>query len=307
MHAGDEVRAGRARRSRACRRRMPASRAGSAGRSGSPAAASAGSAPGRAGRAARRAHVPRPRAARPAARACRDGVGVRKTARTGPVSTTLPAYITATWLQICATTPRLCVISSTRQPVLPHQAVEQAQDLRLDGDVERGGRLVRDRAGPAGRSAPWRSARAGACRRRTGADSRRPARRVRDADACPASRSPGARGTAWPARRAHAEQSGSGAPACSATSTICVADAEGRIQVRRRVLEDHADAPPAQRAHLASSGSASRSCPSKMDLARGGSAPAAARRGARRTGRSATCRSPSRRPCPRSRRASTAR
>ena len=49
---------------------------------------------------------------------------------------------------------------------------QQIEDLRLDGDVERRGRLVGDQQLRLARPAPSRSSRAGACRRRTGADSR---------------------------------------------------------------------------------------------------------------------------------------
>ena len=48
---------------------------------------------------------------------------------------------------------------------------DQPHDARLDGDVERGGRLVGDDQPRLARQMPWRSARAGTCRRRAGADS----------------------------------------------------------------------------------------------------------------------------------------
>ena len=50
---------------------------------------------------------------------------------------------------------------------------QQVEDLRLDGDVERGGRLVGDQQRRLRRRAPWRSSPAGACRPTAGADSRR--------------------------------------------------------------------------------------------------------------------------------------
>ena len=53
------------------------------------------------------------------------------------------------------------------------QVEQQLQDLVLDGDVERGRRLVGEQQLRASWRARWRSSRAGACRRRTGADSRR--------------------------------------------------------------------------------------------------------------------------------------
>ena len=49
----------------------------------------------------------------------------------------------------------------------------QVEDLRLDGDVERRGRLVGDQHLRIAARAPWRSSPAGACRRRAGADIRR--------------------------------------------------------------------------------------------------------------------------------------
>jgi hypothetical protein len=90
-----------------------------------------------------------------------------------------------------ATTPRLCVISTT--PCRSRAAAaHQRQDLRLDGDVERGGRLVGDQQRAGCRPAPWRSSRAGACRPRAGADTRRCARRaahgMRPARAAPSAR-----------------------------------------------------------------------------------------------------------------------
>ena len=53
------------------------------------------------------------------------------------------------------------------------QLAQQVEDLRLDRDVERGRRLVGDQQRRARRRAPSRSSRAGACRPRAGADSRR--------------------------------------------------------------------------------------------------------------------------------------
>mgnify|MGYP003693698733 CR=1 FL=1 len=55
------------------------------------------------------------------------------------------------------------------------QRVEQGQDLRLDGHVEGGGRLVGDQRAWAGRRAPSRSSPAAAGRPRAGAARRRPA------------------------------------------------------------------------------------------------------------------------------------
>ena len=55
-----------------------------------------------------------------------------------------PAYITFTRSQVPATTPRSCVISSVAVLELLRQALHQFEHLRLDGHVERGGRLVGD-------------------------------------------------------------------------------------------------------------------------------------------------------------------
>ena len=86
------------------------------------------------------------RAAAPSAsaRRCRDGADGRRPRSTGPVSTMRPAYITATRSAISATTPRLWVTNSMPMPRSCLQRGQQVEDLRLDGDVERGGRLVGD-------------------------------------------------------------------------------------------------------------------------------------------------------------------
>ena len=55
-----------------------------------------------------------------------------------------PAYMTAIASQVCATTPRSCVIRMIDKAAPVAQIEQQAQDLRLHGDVERGGRLVGD-------------------------------------------------------------------------------------------------------------------------------------------------------------------
>ena len=55
-----------------------------------------------------------------------------------------PAYITATSSPISATTPRSWVIRMMAVPVSRLQLAHQVEDLRLDGDVERRGRLVGD-------------------------------------------------------------------------------------------------------------------------------------------------------------------
>ena len=66
------------------------------------------------------------------------------TSRTAPISTMRPAYITATRCAVSAITPMSCVISITAAPCSRAEALEERDDLRLDRDVERGGRLVGD-------------------------------------------------------------------------------------------------------------------------------------------------------------------
>ena len=61
-----------------------------------------------------------------------------------PSSTSSPVRSTATRCAISATTPKSCVMNSTRHAMPFLQFNNQLQDLRLRGDVERGGRLVGD-------------------------------------------------------------------------------------------------------------------------------------------------------------------
>ena len=67
-------------------------------------------------------------------------------------------------------------------------AQHEFENLRLDGDVQRGGRLVGDQHAKDCTPAPWRSSRAAACRRKTAADSRSCARPGRESRPAPASR-----------------------------------------------------------------------------------------------------------------------
>ena len=76
---------------------------------------------------------------RPSVYGCR---GSRKTASTVPVSTTWPAYITATRWQVCAITARSCETKTRLTPSSSRSAREQLQDLVLDRHVERRRRLV---------------------------------------------------------------------------------------------------------------------------------------------------------------------
>ena len=130
--------AGRSRGQRATRgaaaRREGAARRG-AGPARGTAPAIAGSAhAGRVRGGNRRASAPR----------CSGAAGAAKRSAVGAVSTMRPAYITATRSQNSATTPRSCVMSSTAMPSSRAQAVDEVEDLRLHGDVERGRRLVGD-------------------------------------------------------------------------------------------------------------------------------------------------------------------
>ena len=121
---------------------------GSGRRTGSRRSARAGSAPGRRSPPACRARHPaatsRASAPSPAGRACRDAAGGRRFRSTGASSTLRPAYITTTRSAISATTPRSWVISMIAEPSRVLQVAHQVEDLRLDGHVQRRGRLVGD-------------------------------------------------------------------------------------------------------------------------------------------------------------------
>ena len=61
-----------------------------------------------------------------------------------PCSATRPAYMTRTSSATSATTPRSWVMMMIAEPNSRLQVHDQVEDLGLDGDVERGGRLVGD-------------------------------------------------------------------------------------------------------------------------------------------------------------------
>ena len=124
------MRRGFQQRSGACRRRR-VSAAGRRGQRGDRSAGSAarrrspsGGAPGAGTRAGdgRQPCSPAPVAQRGIVaeqrRGVADAAGAANSAATGAVSTMRPAYITATRSQISATTPRSCVMSSTRHAEL---------------------------------------------------------------------------------------------------------------------------------------------------------------------------------------------
>ena len=76
--------------------------------------------------------------------------GARKIARAGPVSTTWPAYMTTTRVGDARDDAEIVRDQHQRHAELALQLGQQVQDLRLDGHVERGGRLVGDdQLGPA--------------------------------------------------------------------------------------------------------------------------------------------------------------
>ena len=93
--------------------------------------------------AGRAAPCPAP-ARRTAARACRDAAARRTAPPSARSRPPRPAYITETRSATRATMPRSWVISRIARPKLALERCEQPQDLRLHGDVERGGRLVGD-------------------------------------------------------------------------------------------------------------------------------------------------------------------
>ena len=125
-------------------------------------------------------------------------------------------------------------------PLVALEFAHQVEDLRLDGHVERGGRLVGDQQFADRRRAPWRSWRAGACRRRACADSRR--------CAAPATGMP------------HAPQQLDGALARLRAGQAAMAhqhlddllaDGVARIERGHRLLEDHREPVAAQVAQRA--------------------------------------------------------
>ena len=117
----------------------------------------------------RRAAAPRREAAarRRAAPACRRAAGwLQHLARRALSRPRGPCCITATRSAISATTPKSWVMNRTAMPCRVCRSRISVEDLRLRGDVERGGRLVGDQQRRARAPAPWRSSRAGAGRRR---------------------------------------------------------------------------------------------------------------------------------------------
>ncbi len=76
---------------------------------------------------------------------CCTGVSARGKRRPRvAVSTMRPAYITCTRSQNPLTTPRSCVMNTTAVPWSRLQLLDEFENLRLHGHVERGGRFVGD-------------------------------------------------------------------------------------------------------------------------------------------------------------------
>ena len=177
------------------------SRPGSAGGSGSPAGSSSGFGHHAGDHAQPLALLAR---ASGSEREEARGVGMQRCAANSVVarraySTTWPAYITTTRSARLGDHAEVVGDEQDRHAQLLLQPLEELEDLRLDGDVERGGRLVGDEQRRAGRRAPSRSSRAGACRPRAGAGTRRRAARATGCRPAAASRS--ARARASPRRR----------------------------------------------------------------------------------------------------------
>ena len=147
-----------------------------------------------------------------------------------PRSTTRPAYITTISSATSATTPRSCVImitaeskSSFRRPI---SSMICAWIVTSSAVV--GSSAIEDVR--VARRAPSRSSRAGACRPRTGAGSRRRATRDSGCRPAAAARPPGARRCALVDVLVRADR-----------LDDLLADPVDRVQRRHRVLEDHRD------------------------------------------------------------------
>ena len=74
-----------------------------------------------------------------------------------PVSTMRPAYMTAIAVGDLADDAEVVGDEDQAHAGLALEVGEQVHDLRLHGDVERGGRLVGDEDRRVERDAPWRS------------------------------------------------------------------------------------------------------------------------------------------------------
>ena len=171
--------------------------------------------------------------------ACRDAPCGRTPSPVGPLSTTLPPYITSIRATFCGDHAQVVRDQQQRHAALGDQVGDQVEDLALDRHVQRRRRLVGDQqVGPAGQRHGDRHALALAARElvRIGVDAPRgvghaDAVEQRDAPAC----APAA------ADRPRCSRSGS----ATWRPIVCT-----RVQRRHRLLEDHADAVAAQSAQL---------------------------------------------------------
>ena len=231
---------------------------------------------------ARRPRVARATGSSPAGRACTGARAGEERRPPAPAPRSGPAYITTTASHISATTPRSWVISITAMPRSRLQSLEQVQDLGLDRDVERGGRLVGDQQARGRRRAPWRSSPAAACRPRAGAGTR-PTR-------CSGAGMPTCRSISTRALARGAPRRAAGA---AERLGDLLADREDRVERGHRLLEDHRDlgrrARGASRAPAARAGRGPRTAPAPETR------PAAAAGGPSATARSGSCRNPTRR------------
>ena len=200
-------------------------RSGSAARTGIRSA-------GRTGRARRRRSTgARDRRRAPAARQeappCRDGVD-RRRARDRRLLDLLAGVEHRDPFRRLRHDAHVVGDQDQRHAGLLLQVEQEVEDLRLDGHVERRGRLVGDDRASDCRRAPWRSSPAGSCRRKAGAGRRTAAARDRICR-----------------RRAGVPPSASRRSALSRPRWTLerladlIADREARIQAGHRLLEDH--------------------------------------------------------------------
>ena len=181
-----------------------------------------------------------PSLGRAANRPCVYGCAMRaNTSAVGPLSTTVPPYITSMRATFCGDHAEVVRDQQQRHAALGHQVGDQVEDLALDRHVERRRRLVGDQqVGPAGERHRDRDALALAAGElvRIGVDA---PRRVGQADTVEQRDGLLAR---------HRTRS---SPLCSRSgSADLAADRVQRVQRRHRLLEDDADAVAAQSAQL---------------------------------------------------------
>ncbi len=166
------------------------------------------------------------------------------------------------------------VIRMMAAPVLALSSRIRSRICAWIGDVERRGRLVGDQQLAGRRRAPWRSSRAGACRRRAGADIAR--------CAAPA-----------PGMRTRRSISTARASAASRDQALVQrqrlgdlpADGQHRVERGHRLLEDHRDLVAAHRRASRARTASSRSRALEADACPRRCGPAARRSGAGSTAR----------------------